>query len=217
MIALVVAIALDAAPLLLKEQPARPVGNAQIWVTTDDYPLVAARELREGTTTTQLLIGRDGVPRSCAITRSSGHQDLDAQACRSLMERARFIPATDNQGRNRSGYATRRVRWQLPEEEPSDGEDAFIAAAPPGLRSMSGYVVSYTLHTDGRVSNCTVQNMGRETAGEPPPFDCEALSAMRQPPAVDETGAPVVRQMMYSHMAIDIDPAVVPALPPAED
>ena len=97
-------------------QPARPRGNEQSWVTTDDYPSSAQREGAEGSTGTRLTIGADGRVTSCEVTSSSGNSALDQAACRNLQRRARFTPATDGEGQPTTGSYNKRVRWQLPEE-----------------------------------------------------------------------------------------------------
>ncbi len=95
---------------------ARPRGNAQSWVTTDDYPSSAQREGAEGTTGTRMTISAEGRVTACDVTSSSGNSALDQAACRNLMRRARYEPALDRDGHPISASATRNVRWQLPEE-----------------------------------------------------------------------------------------------------
>jgi TonB family protein len=201
-----------------KEQPPRPASDASQWVTPDDYPEAAMVEARSGVTSVEMVIGRDGMPRTCSIRRSSGHADLDRAACSAMMARARFIPATGSDGRNRSGIATRRIRWQLPEESAEGAIPEDLAALlPPGLVGISGHMVTYVVHPDGRVSDCMVQQMGPVEASEPPPINCETLSSTPQVPAVGPDGRPVVRRMVYTYVAIDQDPSAVPALPSTAD
>jgi TonB family protein len=214
---LLAAMALQsAAGDLQKELPPRPASNPADWVLTDDYPMDAAREGRSGRTSVELLVGRDGVPRTCRVAGSSGHTDLDQAACAAMMARARFIPAADAQGRNRSSTFRRRVSWNLPEEN-EDPMPSLDELVPPGLRSMTGYVVSYTVHPDGRVTNCVTQRMGPQNDAEAPPLDCATLTGTPQPPAIGTDGQPVVRRMTYMHIAADFDQSSVPTLPPADD
>src|SRR3546814_10198618 len=67
-------------------------------LTPDDYPSRALREEREGTTGFKLAIDANGKVVDCQITSSSGSPDLDAEACKNLMRRARFRPAEDTDG-----------------------------------------------------------------------------------------------------------------------
>ncbi|WP_425232134.1 energy transducer TonB [Sphingorhabdus sp.] len=58
-----------------------------------EYPLRALREGRQGIVYFTLIVGPDGVPKSCSVTTSSGHMDLDNAACQSAMRSARFSRA----------------------------------------------------------------------------------------------------------------------------
>lgn len=96
-------------------KPAQPRGNPGSWVTPDDYPARALREEREGTTGFRLAIGADGKVADCQVTSSSGHGDLDAEACKMLVRRARFKPAEDGNGNAMPSSYTSRVVWQIPD------------------------------------------------------------------------------------------------------
>jgi TonB family protein len=58
-----------------------------------EYPLRALREGRQGIVYFTLLVGPDGVPKSCSVTTSSGHADLDNAACHIAMRSTRFSRA----------------------------------------------------------------------------------------------------------------------------
>lgn len=92
-----------------------PRGAPGNWVTPDDYPSRALREEREGSTGFRLAIGPDGKATDCQITSSSGHGDLDAEACKMLLRRARFKPAEDSSGAPMAGSYASRVVWRIPE------------------------------------------------------------------------------------------------------
>lgn len=96
-------------------KPASPRGNPGTWVTPDDYPSRALREEREGTTGFKLAIGANGKVVDCQITSSSGSPDLDAEACKNLMRRARFRPAEDTEGNAMASSYSSRVVWQIPQ------------------------------------------------------------------------------------------------------
>lgn len=93
---------------------AAPKGAPGLWVTENDYPTRAIREGRDGATRIALAIGADGRPTSCTVIASSGSGDLDDTACARMMQRARFEPATGDDGRRTTGSWTTTVRWQLP-------------------------------------------------------------------------------------------------------
>lgn len=93
---------------------ATPRGNPGNWVTPDDYPSRALREERSGTTGFRLAVDTNGRVTDCQITSSSGHGDLDAEACKMLTRRARFRPAEDTEGNPMPGSFASRVVWQIP-------------------------------------------------------------------------------------------------------
>ena len=81
--------------------------------TNDDYPIEAIRNEEQGITAFRLEIGSNGIPTGCSITSSSGSRTLDATTCRIMMERARFQPARDANGRPAADSVTSRMRWVL--------------------------------------------------------------------------------------------------------
>ncbi len=95
-------------------EKASPRGNPASWVTSDDYPSRALREEREGTVGFRLDIGGDGRVTGCTVTSSSGHADLDSEACRLLERRARFKPAKDGSGNPMTDSYSSRFVWRIP-------------------------------------------------------------------------------------------------------
>lgn len=82
-------------------------------IKTEDYPQNSWKKADEGVTAFKLSLGANGRPTSCAVTESSGHEELDAAACRLMVERAKFdmsnVPST-----NPNPTYSSRVRWTLP-------------------------------------------------------------------------------------------------------
>jgi len=97
----------------LRPRPLAP----ESWITAGDYPLSALREGRQGKTGVRLSIAATGRLDSCEVIGPSGHADLDAATCPTLIRRARFQPATDAQGKLIAAVYTVRIGWALPEEE----------------------------------------------------------------------------------------------------
>ena len=93
-----------------------PRGNPGSWATTNDYPSRALREERAGTTGFRVTVGTDGRVTDCQITSSSGHPDLDEATCTNVKRRARFNPATDENGQPTTGSYSNRVRWVIPRD-----------------------------------------------------------------------------------------------------
>jgi protein TonB len=52
-----------------------------------------------GAVAVQFAVGTEGRVSNCSVTRSSGNPQLDGMTCRLLVERGRFAPARDAQGR----------------------------------------------------------------------------------------------------------------------
>ncbi|MGB3739251.1 MAG: energy transducer TonB [Pontixanthobacter sp.] len=91
-----------------------PRGSPGRWVSQRDYPSRALREEREGITGVRLSVGADGRVTNCAVSRSSGHSDLDEATCNVLRRRARFDPATNAQGNDVPGtYNNFAFQWQI--------------------------------------------------------------------------------------------------------
>lgn len=88
------------------------------WIRSYDYPSAALSDKREGATEVKIGVAIDGVATSCEVTKSSGHDDLDAATCTAIMRRASFYPATDAKGNFVEGSFTNTIRWQIPEPPP---------------------------------------------------------------------------------------------------
>ena len=96
-------------------EKAKPRGNPGNWVTSDDYPSRALREERSGVTGFRLNIDANGRVSNCTITKSSGHSDLDSEACRLLSRRARFRPAVGADGQKMTDSFSSRIVWRIPD------------------------------------------------------------------------------------------------------
>lgn len=92
-----------------------PRGNPGSWVTSDDYPSRALREERQGTVGVRLAVDTRGRVSSCTVVSSSGHSDLDSEACRLLERRARFRPAESSSGEPMASTWSSRFVWRIPQ------------------------------------------------------------------------------------------------------
>ncbi len=100
--------------LAFRPKPPVPTNDPRNWVTTDDYPARDLREENEGIATFRVVVGTNGRVSACEIVRSSGHAGLDVAICKAVTSRARFEPATDENGDKAVGTYTNSVRWQIP-------------------------------------------------------------------------------------------------------
>lgn len=89
----------------------RPLGSPLAWITIADYPARAMREEREGTTTYRLTIAPTGRAANCEVVISSGHADLDAEACKMARLRARFVEISPDSADRHFQQAT---TWRIP-------------------------------------------------------------------------------------------------------
>jgi len=103
-------------PAPRRVQPAKARANLASYISDEDYPQSAIRNEEQGTTGFRLDIGPDGRVTNCTITASSGSAALDDATCSILRRRARFQPATDDQGHATADSTSGRIRWVLPSE-----------------------------------------------------------------------------------------------------
>jgi protein TonB len=102
------------APPTFAPRAAAPRNEPARWVVTDDYPSRDLREGNEGVAVFRAVVGSNGRVSACEIVRTSGHAGLDAATCKAVTARARFEPATDENGEKVVGTYGNSVRWQIP-------------------------------------------------------------------------------------------------------
>ncbi len=132
-----------------------PLNDQSQWVTTDDYPIEALRDLRSGITAVELMIDRTGTVSSCRIVSRSGSDSLDRAACMAIQERARFSPAVGIAGEAIASRFTKRVVWRIPDAvEPVPVEPGFMAA--------SGVIARIHFDANGVQTQCRLDYVGGE-------------------------------------------------------
>lgn len=91
-----------------------------------DYPHALTAAHISGTVSVRYRVGTDGRVGDCAISRSSGHAELDALTCSLIQRRFRFRPARDADGRPVSSIIVENHSWVLPsagDDGPEKGND----------------------------------------------------------------------------------------------
>ena len=79
---------------------ARRAAREATKLTSRDYPPEAIRAWpRGGRVFVAVRVQLDGRATDCKINRSSGSPGVDADTCRLVMAKVRFVPARDEQGR----------------------------------------------------------------------------------------------------------------------
>ena len=90
--------------------PPRPQGI----FSYEDYPAEALLNRWEGSVIADLTVNERGAVAACHIIKSSGHEVLDEATCKLLIERARFKPATDKDGKPiKDMYRTPSIEWRI--------------------------------------------------------------------------------------------------------
>ena len=91
---------------------ARPI-NPSLWIRPDDSLPWPSRGFRagQGVLRYTLLINEEGRAEDCDVERSTGSRRFDRQACKLLVERARFEPARGSDGEAVSGSYRSTVRF----------------------------------------------------------------------------------------------------------
>jgi protein TonB len=88
--------------------------NQSGWYRVQDYPTSAISSGKEGMVVVGFTIGADGRVTDCQVTQSSKHKELDNVPCRALKSRARFTPATDDQGQPKATTGTTVISFWMP-------------------------------------------------------------------------------------------------------
>ena len=130
------------------------------WFDLNDYPTKAFEREWQGVTNFAVVVGPDGRPADCKVTKSSGYEMLDRSACWVPMKRARFIPAVGADGRPTYGVYRSQVVWQRPDRgalQRDLGPDLEISVSqlPPGTVGPVAVKVAYAVDATGNPSACT--------------------------------------------------------------
>lgn len=79
--------------------------------SSGDYPSDALRKDQSGAVEMMLLIDVAGKVADCSVTATSGVAALDAQSCAIVIQRSKFKPARDKQGKPIRSVEQQRVNW----------------------------------------------------------------------------------------------------------
>lgn len=121
--------------------------------SVDDYPQEAIRREEQGTVSYRVTVGADGRVTRCEVAVSSGSASLDAATCSIIQRRARFRVARDQHGKPTEDQFNGRIRWVLPEAEPTPFAD---------LRQTT----IFTADTHGSIATCRYEGLAQGLPGE---------------------------------------------------
>jgi protein TonB len=92
-------------------------------IKDSDYPRSAGEAGVGGTVGVKYQVSADGRVTGCEVTRSSGFPDLDNTTCRLILERFRFRPSRDPEGRPVSATIVQNHTWVIHQLPPDEGEE----------------------------------------------------------------------------------------------
>lgn len=92
-------------------------------IKDSDYPRSAGEAGVGGTVGVKYQVSADGHVTGCEVTRSSGFPDLDNTTCRLIVERFRFRPSRDPEGRPVSATIVQNHTWVIHQLPPDEGEE----------------------------------------------------------------------------------------------
>jgi hypothetical protein len=90
-----------------------PITSPEKWVVSSDYPTKMLSAGQPAIVDFRLSIDADGNPVSCYIQLTTRPKEFDKAVCGSLMKRARFKPALDEDGKPLTSYYRNTVRFVL--------------------------------------------------------------------------------------------------------
>ncbi len=164
----------------------KPLSPPHTWINDDDYPKTAAEERRAGLLRYRLEVDPKGFPVKCSILRSSTHEELDREACVLLLQRARFAPVRDTDGKPITADFTGVISWNSGTDgsanvQPSspDTLDLTVAALPADYR---GPVRAEITVGEGAITtNCRILESSGSGAADR--AACRQLEAIAADPA----------------------------------
>ena len=102
------------------EVPARWISGR---IMNSDYPRSAVRARASGTVFLRFVVAPSGRVSECDVTRSSGNRALDETTCRLIVQRFRYRPALNSEGRPIPAVIRGEHEWDLgPEPAPIEIE-----------------------------------------------------------------------------------------------
>lgn len=166
------------------------------WFEFRDYPMKAFENKSEGVTQFQLLIAPDGKIADCAVTQSSGYEELDRTTCFLATKRVQFRPARGPNGQPTYGLYRSQAVWALPERtipaNPGPDLEVSLNKLPDGTAEPPVIKFAYAVDAQGRPSSCTVLPSSLKQPQVLVELGCkELLSKVSGQPVVGPAGQPV--------------------------
>jgi hypothetical protein len=90
-----------------------PKSAPGMWVRSSDYPIGSLYAGEQALIAFRLLIDDTGMPTDCLIQRSYADEVFNRVTCQKIMQRARFDPALDEEGKPVASYFASSVSWVI--------------------------------------------------------------------------------------------------------
>lgn len=119
-----------------------PLVDLAYLITAKDYPPEARRKRRAGMVEFMAVVSKDGRASNCLVMQSTAHASLKQATCDLVIERARFDPAINAEGKPVFGIYAGQVNWDL-----SKALDTPL----PGTITRQ-----FVVDADGTVSRCRI-------------------------------------------------------------
>jgi TonB family protein len=111
---LVTSWGIDVAKHKKLQQPLKPTVSLDKWIIASDYPRNMLAMGKRSLIHIRMIVDTNGTPTSCNIQQSNRLPEFDILVCKSLMKRAKFTPALDENGLPIISYWTQSVFFNLP-------------------------------------------------------------------------------------------------------
>ena len=174
--------------------PAAPI-MPNAWFNSRDQPKTAMRVAERGAILYTVDVAPDGSAIRCTVPEQD---DLSLKVCDLVMKRARFQPATDDQGRPAFGLYEGMSSFLMPgKQRPRPDRSKLVVAVaqlPAGVTSPAYARVGFHVDAAGAISHCAALPGERrrfmQTVDALGPAACESLLRDYHPVAVrDASGA----------------------------
>ncbi len=133
--------------------PATPIEPGE-WFTSKEYSKTALKVAERGPIAYMIDVAPDGTAVRCVTQENS---ELDHKVCEIVMKRARFTPATDDQGRPTWGVHDGLASFLMPGKNGRPDRSKFVVTLdrlPDGVTSPAYAKVAFKVDRDGTVSHC---------------------------------------------------------------
>ena len=136
--------------------PPAPIG-ATDWIKDEDYPKEALRSNERGYFLANISVSANGAPLHCEPVQVSA---LSRAACAIVLQRARFEPASDVEGRAVTSVYPLRANFRLrgagsPAPPVRYAMDLTVDHLPAGTRDPAYTRIAFHVDADGAMGACT--------------------------------------------------------------